>query len=286
MAADRPAPDEEVVYGFRERYDPWTGRAWLEIRGPRPRWVRIAPGYAEIRQNLRLTWPDRPFDAEWADGRFPPAPRGLPPALALTLGTLAVIGGTVAAGLAVGPVASVAVALAGAWPLVRALDGVEVTARGIRVGPPWALITPWHAVQRLGLDQRGPTATVWLIGARGGASGTVPAVLVPAVRARIRRLAGLELEVGEGGADRRYAGWRAAASGIPWGVGLATLAAAPFTAAPFGVLAAGGVVVAGLALLGAAVEARATGWGTGGVLWLTLLYALVLLLVSAASWWA
>jgi hypothetical protein len=274
------------VHGFREHYDPWTGRAWLEIRGPRRRRHRIGPGYGALRRDLRARWPDRPFDAEWDDGSFPASPLGLPPAAATALGTAAVVAATVGLGLAAGPVWGIAVALLGTWPVVRGLDGVEVTGRGIRVGPPWALTTPWHAVQRLGLERRGRAATLWMIGARGGASGTVPAVLVPAVRARIQRLGGLELEVDGGGLDRRYAAWRPAAAGIPWGVGLATLAAAPFTGAPFVGVAVGGGVAVGLALLGGAVEARATGWGTGAVVWLTLLYALILGLVSVASWWA
>ncbi|MEZ4239701.1 MAG: hypothetical protein R3F59_26805 [Myxococcota bacterium] len=61
------------------------------------------------------------------------------------------------------------------------------------------------------------------------------------------------------------------------------LAAAPFTPWPFAVLLAGGAVACGLGLLAAAVHARATGWGTGAVGWLTLLYALVLALVTLGT---
>jgi hypothetical protein len=46
----------------------------------------------------------------------------------------------------------------------------------------------------------------------------------------------------------------------------------------------GGLLVAlALGLLGASVEARATGWGAGGVAWLTVLYALVLALLTLAT---
>jgi len=41
-------------------------------------------------------------------------------------------------------------------------------------------------------------------------------------------------------------------------------------------------VVAATTVLGSAAEARATGWGFGGVLWLTVLYAGFLALIGLA----
>ena len=135
-----------------------------------------------------------------------------------------------AAALAGSAVGAVGGAVFGGWLVARWLDGVEVTARGVRVGPPWALIVPWHAVRGLGFVRVNRAVEVWVATDRGVATtGTVPPVLVPAVRARIRRLGGLALTEGTGGPggvlDLRYARWQPAAAGIPWGVGLGVLVA-------------------------------------------------------------
>lgn len=274
---------EEQVHALIERYDPWTGRAWLEVRGTAPRRIPIGPGYAARRAALRRAWPDRPVDADWSDGRFWASPLGWPPYPVVVGGwlvaALAVAGGAAVAG----GTGAAAVAVAAAWPLVRLLDAVHVGRRGVRVGPPWALVVPWHDVQDVGLHRIGRSVHVWVRTRTGAASGTVPPVLVPAVKARIRRLGGLAPTAGDGGLDVRYARWRAAANGLPWGVLAASVAAAFVVADPWPVLGAGLLVVAGLALLGAAVEARAGGWGTGAVLWLALLYAVVLAALSIGS---
>jgi hypothetical protein len=267
------------VHPFRETYDPWTGRAWLTVIGPTPVSLRIGPGYGAVRQALRAKFPDRPFDTSWADGRYPAAPYGLPVGLVTVGLTIVAVAAVVAGAFVGGPQAAIVVGAVLAWPLVRQLDAVDVTAAGIRVGPPWALRIPWSHVQAVGMDG----ATVWVRGTRGGATGTVPRVLVPAVRARIRSHLGRPPESGDGGLDVRYARWRAAASGIPWGVGLATAVGAWLAPEPWITLTGGGLVVVGLALLGAAVEARATGWGTGAIGWLTALYATISLLLALAT---
>lgn len=271
------------VHTLRERYDPWTGRAWLEVRPSLQRFP-MGPGYAEVRRALREKWPDRPFDADWADGRFSPSPFGRPVGPVVVLATVGLVALVIGAGAALGPTGAIAVGALGIGPVVRLLDAVDVSRRGLRVGPPWALVVPWHEVERVGIAQRGRTAELWMVGRRGASTGTIPAVLIPAVRARIRRMGGLDVARGDGGLDVRYARWRAPAAAIPWGVGLATLIGAAGSGTPWAILGLGGLVTLALVLLGAAVEARATGWGTGAIGWLTILYALLLLILGFASW--
>jgi hypothetical protein len=278
----------DEAHRFRETYDPWTGRAWLDIVGPKPERQRIGPGYGAVRRELRARFPDRPFDADWDDGRYWPAPYGWPIGPALTAALALAVAAIAGAALLGGPWAAFGVAALVGWPTLRLLDGVEVRADGIRVGPPWAAKVAWYHVEQVGIVG----STVWVRTKYGGGSGTVPPVLVPAVRARIRRLSGLDLVVrptssvrgdGDGGLDARYASWRAAATGIPWGVGLGAAVAAWLTPDPWAVLDAAGAVVVGLALLGGAVHARGTGWGVGAVLLLTALYAGIALLLGFAT---
>ena len=66
----------------------------------------------------------------------------------------------------------------------------------------------------------------------------------------------------------------------PWGVLVATGVAVAMSPTPWTTCVAGLMTMAAMALLGAAVEARATGWGAGGVLWMTLAYGLVLVAVG------
>jgi hypothetical protein len=268
---------------FWERYSDWTGRAWLDIEGAggvRLYRQPIGPGYGELRRTLQERFPGRPWQADWSGGHFPAAPFGAPLGLILLSGALAWMGVLSAAGLWGGGGPALAVAAVGAWPLARWVDGVSVLADGIRVGPPWALVVPWHEVQRVGVYRAGREMRVWMVHRLGASSGSVPEPLLPALRAQLLRRGGLELELSSGGLDVRYALWRAAAAGLPWGVVAGTVLGAPLSSDPWQVLLAGGLVAAGLALLGAAVEARATGWGMGAVGWLTLLHALLLGLVA------
>jgi hypothetical protein len=254
------------------------------VLGPAPRSIRIGDGYAEVRRRLRTRWSGRPLQSDWGSGRFPPAPFGGPVVPVVAAGVVGLVALVVAVGWAASAAPAAVIAAFGAWRIARWLDGVQITRRGIQVGPPWSLVVPWHDVQVVGVVRVGRETRIWMRGTRGASSGSIPAVLLPAVRARIRRQGGLRLDPSDGGLDQRYAQWRAAAAGIPWGVGLGTLVAAPLFGDPWAVIGAGGVGTLALALFGAAVEARATGWGTGAIGWLTVLYGLVLSLVGIGRW--
>jgi hypothetical protein len=264
-----------AVQGFHERYDALTGRAWLEVVGAGWR-IPISSGYGPVRARLREAFPDRPFVADWMDGRFPAAPLGLPQDLVTALAGLVAVAAVVAAALLTGPWGALAVAVASAWPLVRLRDGVVVRKEGVRVGPPWAAITPWHEVVSVDVEVAGRRGKVGLVTASGGAVVGIPAVLAPALRARLRRLGALEPGDRADGLDAKYARWRAPATGIPWGILAGTPIAAAFSPDPWVALTAGLLAMAATAVLGSAVEARATGWGAGAVLWATLTYAIVL----------
>ena len=272
------------AFAFIERYSSWTGRGWLEIRGPSTTWVRIKSNYASVRARLRQRFPDRPFTSEWTDGQFPGCPFGAPSHVVVALayvagagvcGGAAILGGAMPGGLAL---------VAVGWPLVRLLDSVQVAERGLRVGPPWASMVSWHDVRAVGvMPGVGGAVWVWAHTHRGGSQAPFPRVLVPALRARIKRLGHLKLLDAPPRTDHRYAIWREVAMALPWGVLVGMVVAAWGTSAPWRVLAVGSLVVAGLTLLGAAVEARATGWRTGAVIWLTLLYGLILTVLSLGS---
>ena len=267
---------QDRVFGFVERYDPWTGQAWLQVLGPDRRWIPIGSGYRDYRAALRREFPDRPFDAEWSGGQFPSAPPGGPvgPVLVVAWTTAAVA--CVAAAVGGGWAGAVAIGTIVAVPLVRLLDTVFVSRDGMRLGAPWAPLIPWHAVVAVGLEARGPHRTeLWMDTTHGGYVATVPAVLAPAVVARVRRLSGLVMRDNRG-LDQRYSRWRTVALAIPWGALVGTLVAVWFTPWPWQLLSAGLIVVGGLTLLGAAVASRAAGWGSGGVVWLSLLYGLIL----------
>ncbi|MCB9686850.1 MAG: hypothetical protein H6738_13000 [Alphaproteobacteria bacterium] len=272
------------MFTLTERYDPLTGRAWLEVRGTPPRTVPIDEGYGAEREQLRAAWPDRPWHADWHGGTFWPSPWGRPPLVVLLAAVTLACAATVGAGWLVGPWGAVAVALAASWPLLRLLDHASITARGIRLGSFWSMRTPWHEVEAAGVASEGRARTLWVRGRLGAASASVPPVLVPAIRARIRRLGGLEVTDGDGGLDVRYARWRQAALGLPWGALLGTAATLPFVSAPWRVATVGLLVTCGLGALGASIEARATGWGTGAVGWLTVTYAVVLAALTLGPW--
>jgi len=270
------------VEGFREHFSTWTGRAWMSVEGPGWR-VPIAEDYGAVRADLRTWFPDRPFTADWADGRFPPAPLGMPSDLLL----LAVGGGVLmmsmvlSAGL--GPGAGGVGLVAGLWPVARLRDGVVVREEGIRVGPGWAPTIPWHAISGVSFERRSGTCRLWLRTPRGSGVGTVPSVLLPALRARIWRLGGLKLAPIEDEVDARYARWQVPAIAAPWGVLLGTVVSAFLVEQPWPILCAGLLTMAALAMLSAAIEARATGWGAGGVFWFTGVYATVLVALAVGG---
>lgn len=273
-----------VPHVFREHYSDWTGRAWLEIDGRSPVRLPIGEGYGALRKALRARFPDNPWQSDWQAGLFPVAPFGLPAAPFLLAAIAVWMGAFALVLLTVGGRLAALVALAGLWPVARSLDGVEISKDGLRAGPLWAERVPWHRVRRVGLWRSGRSARLWVLHDRGASSGSVPLVLLPAVRAALSRRGALPLEEGGDDIDLRYAIWKPAADGIPWGVLVGTAVASPMLERPFEGLLVGGVVALGLAMLGASVHARSTGWGTGAVGWLVLLEALLFTLFSL-GWW-
>ena len=248
----------------------------MAVEGPGWR-VPIDRQYGEIRANLRTWFPDRPFTADWADGRFPSARFGLPADLVFIVLLGLTLAGSMAVSALLGPLAGAAVIVGALWPLLRLRDSVVVREEGIRTGPVWAPMIPWHDVTGVGLLSGSRSARIWTESPRGSGVATLPSALIPALRARIRRLSGLEVSGKADGLDVRYGRWQAPAAGIPWGVLLGTCGSAFLVDSPWVVLNAGLLVMAALAMLSAAVEARATGWGAGGVFWFTGVYATVLL---------
>jgi hypothetical protein len=285
MNADA-AVDGLEPYGFHERYSPWTGRAWLEIvveAGDSTRVARTIPidaRYGALRAALRSRFPDRPYDAAWSDGAFPAAPLGFPVDATVLLLCLGLITGLFAA-VSWHPLAML---LAGfAYPIVRFRDSMSLTDAGVRAGPAWAPVTPWHEVSRVVLIQSGWTQRVYVVGRHGAATATVPRVLIPALRARLRRLSGLPLDTDPRWLDLTYAIWQAAAPAVAWGTLVGTLLIAPATSDPWRVVLAGGLAFAALGLLSASVAARVSGWGTGAIACAVGAYAVVLSAIAIAS---
>jgi hypothetical protein len=194
---------------------------------------------------------------------------------------LAVAAGAVSFGL--GPVPGGAVALLGAWPVIRLRDRIEVRAEGLRIGPPWAPIVPWGRVEAVRFRRVGRALEVWSRTRDGSGRATVPGALLPALRGRLERVGGIVLSEAGFSLDDRYARWRGPAAGIPWGVLAGTLVVAALLPSPWQTLLAGGLAALALAMLGASVEARATGWSFGGVAFATACYAVVLIAWSLAG---
>jgi hypothetical protein len=274
-----------AVTGLHEGFDAWTGRAALRVEGAGWR-IPLDEDYGVTRARLRRWLPDAPFRSDWMDGRFPALPAGLPPAVALALGASVALAVALALGWQLGWVAGLGAAILAAWPLGRLRDGWVVRPEGLRGGPPWAPVIPWYDVEAIHLRVGVRRAWLWTRGPGGGQLASVPSALLPAVRARVRRLGGLDLIETDEDLDDRYLRWRAPAVGIPWGVGAGAVGVAFFTATPWTSLVLGALLMMGLALLGLMVTTRSRGWGLGGVMAGTLLYAVVLLAValSAGGW--
>jgi hypothetical protein len=265
----------EAVLGFRERYGRWSGRAWVEVVGPG--WtLPLDAGWAPLRSALRSAYPDRPFVSDWRSGWFPGMVWGGPvdrvTAFAAPL-ALACAGAAAAQTPALG-LAAGALAL---WALARLRDRVGVFRGGVRVGPVWAPLVDWTEVRAVRAVRQGAQARVTVDAAGGSASACIPAALVPALRARVLRLGGVVVLDGGGDPlDDAYRRVQAAAAVAPWGLLAGATAVAPFTDQPAWTWTNALLASSGAALLGQAVEARATGWGLGGVFWMTLLHGLVL----------
>ena len=278
--SDRSTPLESVT-SLVERFEPWTGRAWLQVCGPD--WqVPIDQHYGANRRNLRLWCSSLPFRSDWSDGDFPSAPGGLPPALA----TLAVICGftSSAAALAVTEHSwSAGVLLAvGALVLARVRDRARVSRSGLRIGPAWAPMLLWSEIEAVEWQRHGRTVHVWARSPYGSAAATLPLVLLPALVARIARVGRVPVREAIPSSGARYERWLAPATGAPWGVLLGAALITPMAPTPWLPLFLGLTIAGGLAMLGAAIHARATGWGMGAVFWLMLLYSCLLFLTGAA----
>ncbi len=281
---DRRAP-RAAVRRLHETYGRWTGRAALRLVGTGLR-VPVGPGYGSHRATLLRSFRDVPFASDWMDGRFPGAPGGLPPDLAFALGVGVAAVAAGALGVIVDARIGLAAALIAAWPLGRLRDGWVVRAEGLRGGPPWAPLVPWYDLTSIHVHVGRRRAWIFTRGPRGGHAAPLPLVLLPAFRARVRRLGGLDLIPTVPGLEDRYLRWREPAIGIPWGIGAGTAIIAGFTPTPWTALLAGASATVATGLLGAMVTLRAGGWGAGGVLAATLLYGLLLLLAGllAGGW--
>lgn len=274
----RSAPADDVT-GFDERVSPWTGRGSLRIQGLG--WeIPIDEHYGGVRAALREEFSELPFRSGWSDGRFPAAPFGLPEGLATVLGLVLAAGVVGMSGWRLGAEAAVAAALLTAWPVLRLRDRLVLRDAGLAAGPAWAALRPWHEVRAVRIDAGARRTRVQVLSRQGVHYATIPTLVLPALRARLWRQGGLPLAPVVGDLDDRYRGWQRPAAAVPWGVCLATIAIALVAPAPWRVLTAGLVAMLGLALLGAAVQSRATGWGAGAVLWLTGLYAVVMLAIG------
>jgi hypothetical protein len=272
-----------AIGGLHERYDRVTGAAFLDVLGPGVR-IPMDSAYGPIRTALRAKLADRPWTSDWQDGRFPSAPGGLPPDLATVGATLLAALLTGLAGFVAGPFGALVFAIAATWPIVRLRDSVRVTADGLSIGPPWAHRYGWHELTAVRMAKVGRSVRIWSL--PGGAAATVPVALVPVLKGRLWRLGGLSLEEAPDGLDAAYERWRGPASGLPWGVMAGTLVGSAFVADPWPIVVGGALITAATTLLGAAVEARATGWGTGAILAASGVYAVVLAAVAigAGGW--
>ena len=266
--------DTAHITGFIERFGRWTGRSWLEVVGPGWR-VPIDESYGRSRAQLRDWFSTHPFTSEWSDGRFPPAPFGWPPYLALGIGFGAVTLSIAVLGWLAPPV--VIAPLLVVWPLLHLHDSVEVRESGLRIGSAWASAFAWHEVEALCIERRGRFARIWMRSRRGYGQATLPIALLPALRARLRRIAALELTETTPEIEDSYRRWQAPTAGIAWGVGAGALIGAWSTPMPWVFVAGGLLCFFAAGLLAAAIQARVTGWGTGAVLMLTALYTLVLI---------
>lgn len=198
----------------------------------------------------------------------------------MTLGgaVLLVVAGI--AGLWTGPMGALAVALAGTWPMARLRDRVQVRDDGLAVGPGWTPVVPWHEVHGVRLVPGARRSMVVVRTVSGAQLADVATAVLPALRARLRRQGALALDEGAVPTSERYARWRTVASAVPWGVLVGTAVAVSMSPTPWTTCLAGLLTMAATALLAAAVEARAAGWGAGGVLWVTLAYGVVLIAVG------
>ncbi|MBN2800371.1 MAG: hypothetical protein JXX28_14625, partial [Deltaproteobacteria bacterium] len=263
-----------------ERFGTWRARGWAELRGLGLR-LPMDEHYGQNRRTLREAAPEVRFASEWEAGAFPPAgwvPSGL--ALVFGVGLTAILAAVAAAWG--GPWAGVGVVFAGVWGVARGRDRVTILPEGVRAGPAWAPTIGWERVRTVSIAPGVRRSSVLVEGEDFSAQAWVPTALLPALRGRLSRLGGLRAAGPPDGVDARYALWRLPALGVRWGALAGPVVFAVATDAPWRWIGMGLVLWSAQSLLQAAVEARATGWGAGSVLWLTALYALLVAAIGAA----
>lgn len=267
------------VTGFHERMGPWSAKVWLEIKGVNWK-VPIGEGYGENRKWLRQRFPQLPFDSDWMDGRFQGMTLGLPPLLSFSVTVLLTLFVLMGVGALLGYDGALLFGLASVWPLGHIRSQLVVQKEGMRAGPSWRALIPWHQCEKVSMTIGSTSAIVYVKGVHSGGSCVIPKVLIPAVRARLWRLGGLSLSEESDYISERYLRWAGPSWGLPWGVLLGVGLAVWFTNYPWTLLTIGVIFSTALGLLGAAVRSRAFGWAGGGVFWLVILYALGLTTLS------
>jgi hypothetical protein len=198
----------------------------------------------------------------------------------MLLGLVFITGMALAVGLALGIEAALLLVLAAVWPFGHLRSQLVVQKRGVKAGAAWTWLVAWHEIEAVRVSRGRMTTTIGIRAKHGGDQSTIPSALLPAVRARVWRLGGLEVEDVKNQLDDRYLRWLQPARGIPWGILLVSAIGVWVHESPWTLLTLGIMVAAATALLGAAVQARATGWGGGGVLALVALYGLGLFALS------
>jgi hypothetical protein len=241
--------------------------------------VEIVPmnaGYAEWRSGARAEDPDRIWVSDWDDGVFPSADP-IAPLIALGLA-----GALVAATF--GPIVGVgAGALASGWLAVRRTR-VRCDEIGVSGGPGWRRrVRP----RGCGWENAGEgRVSVWVAGGMSGGRGTVPAVLLPAVVARFRRLHGVELRQGPPAPRDR------AAMGAAWVADLmATLSVGLVVAAfvldqPGVPVGFGASVLFSLLAVWSGLAGAALGVRSAPIVTVSALASIVISAGVAALWWA
>ena len=260
----------QSIEGFHEWYSSLTGRAGVHVQGTRFGFL-VDEDYAHRRAWLRRELSEVPWCSDWEKGWLESSPMGLPslPVLALAYGGITAL--IVACAVAQFGDLVLLSAVLGAWFVGRLRACVAILPTGIRVGPIWDREFGWHEVKACGLDQDGLGVQLWIMTDTGKRSASVPPVLIPVVRARLKRLGGLCFSEETVELDRWYVGLRTPMSALPWGLLVATVILALGAEEAWFVVALGLVATLGAALVAAAVEARASGWGAGSIVWLAVL---------------
>lgn len=265
------------VEGFHAAWDEVLGRGVLLCVGPGWR-VPLDAEHGARWRALRAEFPARPFTTDWDHGLFPGAgAAGLRFGAALSVAAVA----TAVVAHSAGVVAALGAAIGLGWALAGLRTTLQVSRRGVRAGPVWAGNIPWHRVRGVRVSCRGHAAHLRVLHDDGVAAASVPLLLLPAVRARLRRIGGVRLEVADPDLEEWYLQLAPYSAAAPWALLVICACAAPFTSRPWDVAAAGTLAAGSLAFVDAAVSARRTGWGTGAILWMGCAWAL---LMAAAAW--